>query len=82
MYDCIWVGWVLMYIRDQDVLDFLARARLALAPQNAGRSGLLFLKENVGDYERVGNEFAITRTTERLMELFAISDLEVVFYRL
>jgi protein N-terminal methyltransferase len=42
-YDLIWCQWVLGHLKDDDLVDFFKRCKLALA----SRGGLLGVKENV-----------------------------------
>ena len=41
-YDCIWIQWVLDYLQDNDLIEFLKRCKLALKPK-----GFCVLKENI-----------------------------------
>ena len=51
-YDCIWTNWCLCYLNDEDLYKFLNEARKGLRKNNKdGKSGLLFVKENVDKYE-------------------------------
>jgi protein N-terminal methyltransferase len=43
-YDCIWIQWVVGYLPDDDLVDFLIRCKLALKPL---KSSVIILKENV-----------------------------------
>jgi protein N-terminal methyltransferase len=43
-YDVIWVQWVLMYMKDKDIIAFLKRCTSALKP-----GGYIIIKENIND---------------------------------
>ena len=49
-YDCIWIQWVLCYLTDGDIYDFLVKTkRDGLTRDESGRTGLIFVKENTSD---------------------------------
>lgn len=43
-YDVIWVQWVLLYLTDKDLIEFLKRCKAALA-----ENGVIVVKENCTD---------------------------------
>lgn len=46
-YDAIWIQWVLCYLTDEDIADFLVYAKeRGLTKGENEKSGLIFLKEN------------------------------------
>jgi protein N-terminal methyltransferase len=81
-YDCMWVQGVLMYLLDEDCLNFLKKARDCLAERKCEKSGLLFIKENVvtlDDHFIVDkNDNSIMRTEPHFQELFERAGLEII----
>jgi len=61
-YDCIWVQGVLMYLTDDDCLDFLKKARDCLVQLENGNQGLMFIKENIAD-----DKFTIDKNDNSIM---------------
>ena len=83
-YDCIWIQWILMYLEDSDVELLLSNANEAAKPSKRGRSGLVFVKENVDYNSLVDNkDYVITRTDKQLRKIFSRVGLAVVahFYQ-
>eukprot|EP00928_Gymnodinium_smaydae_P025821 TRINITY_DN2045_c1_g2_i1.p2 TRINITY_DN2045_c1_g2~~TRINITY_DN2045_c1_g2_i1.p2 ORF type:complete len:309 (-),score=68.49 TRINITY_DN2045_c1_g2_i1:304-1230(-) len=79
-YDLVWMEWVLMYVPDADVVDFLRRCRLRLAP-----GGAIAVKEN---YETAAVEdevdpedFCVTRRVSHFEALFKEAGLRIVLKR-
>lgn len=75
-YDCIWVQWCLLYLTDDDVVAFFARASEGL---KAG--GAFFVKENVCANGFVVDEedCSLTRSNAYLLDLFKKSSMSVVY---
>ena len=47
-YDCIFFNWGLCYLNDNNLDEFLVKARLALLPDKSGdKPGMLVFKESV-----------------------------------
>lgn len=76
-YDVIWVQWVLLYSIDSDLVDFLKRAKKALAP-----NGIIVIKEN---HTREGKGFyvdkddnSITRSEPHFKSIFESAGLTIV----
>lgn len=81
-YDCMWVQGVLMYLLDEDCLNFLKKARDCLAERKGEKSGLLFIKENVvtlDDHFIIDkDDNSIMRTEPHFQELFERAGLEII----
>lgn len=49
-YDAIWIQWVLCYLTDDDIADFLVNAKeRGLTRGGDSKSGLIFIKENTSE---------------------------------
>lgn len=46
-YDCIWLQWFLMYLQDRDLVTALNKCRENLTGDAGGKTGLIFVKENI-----------------------------------
>jgi len=81
-YDCMWVQGVLMYLLDEDCLNFLKKARDCLNERKGDKSGLLFIKENVvtlDDHFIIDkDDNSIMRTEPHFQELFERAGLEII----
>lgn len=68
-----------MYLTDEDLLEFLMKTKKALK-QEGGKSGLLFVKENVheGTFLLDKEDNSIMRTTEHFEALFVDAGFEVL----
>lgn len=74
-YDVIWIQWVLLYLIDSDLIDFLKRAKKALAP-----NGMIIIKEN---HTRSGffidnDDNSITRSDTHFKTIFESAGLKLV----
>ena len=59
-YSLIWIQWVLSYLTDRDIVEFLGRCGQALQP-----GGLIVLKENMceaSDFELDAEDASVTRS--------------------
>ncbi|RNA12685.1 N-terminal Xaa-Pro-Lys N-methyltransferase 1 [Brachionus plicatilis] len=65
-YDCIWIQWVLGYLTDADLVDFLKRCKLALK-----QNGICVIKENLSKDEREFDEedSSYTRTKSEFVNI-------------
>ena len=75
-YDIMWHQWVLLYLPDPVLIEYLRRCRAALKPQ-----GVLVVKENMvldGAHEFDDEDNSVTRTVEQYTRLFAKAGLEVL----
>ncbi|XP_028393910.1 N-terminal Xaa-Pro-Lys N-methyltransferase 1-B-like isoform X2 [Dendronephthya gigantea] len=74
-YSLIWIQWVLLYLTDDDLVEFLQKCQTALLP-----NGLICLKENVASKRSVTDreDSSITRTDKRLKKLFVKAGLNVI----
>ena len=65
-YDVVWVQWGLLYLADNDIVDFLIQTRLSgLKKEKTGRTGLVFVKENVSETNHAQidlNDHSVART--------------------
>jgi len=74
-YSVIWVQWVLGHLTDDDFVDFFERCQSGLA---AG--GLICVKENITKtgVDLDSEDSSVTRSDEKLRELFSKSSLTVI----
>jgi len=66
-YDVIWCQWVIIYLRDDDLIEFLKRCKVGLA-----ENGLMFVKENITDSEQLehdDNDSSVTRPGSVIIDL-------------
>jgi len=74
-YDLVWNQWVLQYLTDQHLVEWLVRCKNTLRP-----SGVLIVKENVADAHDFNEEDnSVTRTDEQYRKCFEDADMNVVF---
>ena len=75
-YDVIWCQWVLAYLTDDDLIDFLMRCKKGLRS-----NGLIIVKENVtsGIVEEVDLEdCSVTRTELAMQNVFHKAGLTIL----
>ncbi len=74
-YDVIWIQWVIGYLKDNDLVEFLKRCKLALKP-----NGICVLKENicVGEAELDEVDSSYTRSKKTYMNLIHKAGMHVV----
>ena len=81
-YDCFWIQWALMFLRDDDAINFLLRCRNHLS-----KNGHIFVKDNVAGKTKDApkeescfypDDRSITRTYLHFMELFTKAELILV----
>ena len=74
-YDVVWVQWVLPYLTDSDLLDFLHRVKNSLRPR-----GLLFIKENVHEkgFFLHKDDYSVTRSERMYQRLYARAGFQLV----
>jgi hypothetical protein len=74
-YDCIWIQWVLGYLKDTDLVDFFKRCKLALKS-----NGIIILKENVaiGEPEWDEVDSSWTRSRQAYLNLIHKAGMHVV----
>ncbi|KAI5641520.1 adoMet dependent proline di-methyltransferase domain-containing protein [Phthorimaea operculella] len=73
-YDVIWCQWVLGYLTDEDLINFLDRCRSALA-----EGGVIIVKENVtstGKVEKDEADSSVTRSLQQFINIFKASKLK------
>ena len=75
-YDLIWIQWVLGYLKDNDLVDFFKRCKLALKP-----NGVIVLKENVSVSEPEWDEADSSWTRPRQAYLNLIHKADMVVLR-
>ncbi|EKE40360.1 hypothetical protein ENUP19_0240G0010 [Entamoeba nuttalli] len=77
-YDCIWIQWSILYLRDDDLIDMLKKCK-----QHLKEGGIIIIKENVGTdgfyWDRSDN--SLMRTVEHMTHLFAQSGLQTLQIR-
>ncbi|KAL7721705.1 Alpha N-terminal protein methyltransferase 1 [Entamoeba marina] len=75
MYDCIWIQWAILYLRDDDLVEMLIKCKTYLKPK-----GIIVVKENVGTsgffWDRHDN--SLMRTIEHMTHLFNQADLKLI----
>ena len=73
-YDAIWIQWVLCYLTDNDIAELLIKARdTGLTRDEAnGKSGLIFVKENVhaGTFLLDKSDNSVMRTHDQFSAIF------------
>ena len=76
-YDCIWLQWVLCYLTDQDLLDFLLKCKENL---NDPAHSMIFVKENVssGGFNVDKDDNSVMRSDAHFEEIFELAGLEVL----
>ena len=66
-YDCIWIQWVLGYLTENDLVDFIKRCKLALKS-----SGIMIIKENIAQVNPEFDEVDCSWTRTRQQYINAI----------
>ena len=82
-YDCIWVQWCFCYLKQKEIYKFLRRAKkrgLVRSDDENGKTGLIFVKENVGISKRVFNydENSVYYTVKDYEEFFRKSGFTIL----
>ncbi|GJQ08694.1 hypothetical protein GpartN1_g485.t1 [Galdieria partita] len=74
-YDLIWIQWCIIYLTDDDLVEFLRRCKSCL-----NTNGLICIKDNVSRKHFVvdTNDASITRTKEQYEELFRQAGLHIL----
>ncbi|EME31603.1 methyltransferase [Galdieria sulphuraria] len=74
-YDLIWIQWCIIYLTDEDLVEFLKRCKSCLSA-----SGLICIKDNVSRKHFVvdTNDASITRTSKQYEDLFKQAGLHLV----
>lgn len=74
VYDCIWIQWVLGYLIDTDLVEFLKRCKQALKP-----NGIIVLKENISQEPVLDeDDNSWTRTKQGYVDLIHRAGMHVV----
>ena len=74
-YDMIWIQWVLLYLTDNDLVEFFRRCKSALRP-----NGLICFKENTsssGECVIDTDDCSLTRTPAQYRALAAAAGLKI-----
>jgi protein N-terminal methyltransferase len=77
-YDVIWCQWVLCYMTDDDLVQFLLRCRAALRP-----NGLMIIKENTtrGKEPDIDeSDSSVTRSFNGFLDIFKKANMKVLQY--
>ena len=73
-YDAIWIQWVLCYLTDNDIAEFLLKTKRdgLTRDESSGKTGLIFVKENVhgGTFLLDKSDNSVMRTNDQFMALF------------
>ena len=81
-YDCIWNQWVLMFLKDQDAVDYLKRCKDHLT-----KKGYIIVKDNVASGNKLAmkdeanwypDDRSVARTYMHYRELFDMAGLRLV----
>lgn len=74
-YDCIWIQWVVGYLKDDDLISFLKRCKQAIKS-----NGVCILKENISstEYELDETDNSWTRTKKCYMNLIHKAGMRVI----
>jgi protein N-terminal methyltransferase len=74
-YDVIWIQWVIGHLHDTDLVQFISKCKLALAPY-----GLLCIKDNTCENGFVFDkeDSSVTRSDQHLRALFEQASLKLV----
>uniref|UniRef100_T1IR29 Alpha N-terminal protein methyltransferase 1 n=1 Tax=Strigamia maritima TaxID=126957 RepID=T1IR29_STRMM len=75
-YDLVWCQWVLMQLRDDDVVDFFRRCSSGLT-----KNGLIVLKENItssGDIEIDETDSSVARSLKLLRSLIRKAGFSII----
>ena len=79
-YECIWVQWVIIYLTDVDLIEFLKRCAVGLKPS----TGFIVIKENVLQTKYNSTEFildeedsSLTRSRPYMNWIFEQAGLEI-----
>ncbi|KAK4524527.1 hypothetical protein GAYE_SCF04G2428 [Galdieria yellowstonensis] len=74
-YDLIWIQWCIIYLTDEDLVEFLTRCQSCLH-----ENGFICVKDNVSRKHFVvdTNDASITRTNEQYENLFKKANLRLV----
>ena len=78
-YDLIWIQWVIIYITDEDLVDFLKRCALGLRP-----GGVIVIKDNTCDKEAFvfeRDDSSVTRSLDYILAMTELAGLRVVYQR-
>ncbi len=74
-YDCIWVQWVLGYLRDDDLVRLFRRCKKALKP-----NGICVMKDNVAqskvEFDELDNCY--TRTRQDFLDIIHRAKMRVI----
>ena len=86
-YDAVWIQWVLCYLTDEDIVDFLVNTKqqgLTRGRKTASgdqTSGLIFIKENTSDYSQFlldKEQNAVWRNKRQLRAIFEFAGYKVL----
>lgn len=75
-YDLIWCQWVLGYLTDYDLIDFLRRCSKFLHP-----NGLIIVKDNItssNELEYDEEDSSVARSYELMLNIFTEANLKIV----
>ncbi|KAJ4247109.1 hypothetical protein NW762_013247 [Fusarium torreyae] len=77
IYDLIWIQWCVGHLKDNELVEFLERCKIALEKEH----GLIFLKENLsiwGEDKFDEVDGSVTREDEKFQQLFKRAGLRLV----
>jgi len=74
-YDGIWVQWVIIYLTDEDFIQFFSKCKNSLT-----KKGLIFVKDNVtrSGFDLDTRDSSVTRSDAHLKLLFEACGLTIV----
>eukprot|EP01029_Cantina_marsupialis_P023822 TRINITY_DN60013_c0_g2_i1.p1 TRINITY_DN60013_c0_g2~~TRINITY_DN60013_c0_g2_i1.p1 ORF type:complete len:257 (+),score=49.42 TRINITY_DN60013_c0_g2_i1:300-1070(+) len=75
-YDCIWIQWVLAYLTDKDLVEFMRNCK-----QGLSKDGVIVVKANATGYQQFvfdEEDVSVTRSFEFFNALFVAAGLNIV----
>ncbi|KPJ08410.1 Alpha N-terminal protein methyltransferase 1 [Papilio machaon] len=75
-YDLIWCQWVLGYLTNNDLVDFLRKCSKSLAA-----NGMIIIKENIAPAEELeydDEDSSVTRPYKQMLTIFNEANLEII----
>lgn len=76
-YDIIWIQWVIIYLTDEDLIEFLKRCSLGLR-----KNGVIVIKDNTCEQEAFivdRSDASVTRSFPYILAIAELAGLRVVY---
>ena len=78
-YDCIWIQWLFMYLRDDEIIKILTNCKNSLSLDENGKTGLIFVKDNINSGEGICvDEHSFRRTVGHYEAIFSAAGYDVL----